>query len=165
MLTTAHLRAMRAADAAVLRFNIAKGQGVLELLRHVDRTDGFGADTLRVSVDAPAVITNYGTHRYADDPPDSTLAQAVAGSWVVQTLSVSPVWATLVALMRPGDLLEQIWQIDNRNTLLTRVRLTKHDLAVRIQRPRRSGSRRLLTVRLDSVVVDPYSTADPVRRS
>ena len=160
MLTTAHLRAMRAADAAVLRFNVAENHGVLEVLRYLEP----GADALRVSVDAPAAITNYGTHRYSDDPPDSTLERAVAGSWVLQTLSVLPTWATLVALMRAGDLLEQIWQIDNRNALLTRARLTKHDLALRIRRPRPKGSPWLMTVRLDSVVVNPYGTADPVSR-
>jgi hypothetical protein len=165
LLTTTHIRAMRAADTAVLRFNVAENQGLLELQKDVARQDGFGAETLRVRVDAPAVLTNYGKHAYPDDPPDSPLERAIAGNWVLQTLSVSPVWATLVALLRAGDRLEQIWWVDNRNALLTGARLTKHDLALRVQRSRKKGSPRLLTVRLDSVVVNPYGTADPVTRA
>ena len=163
MLTRNDIKAMRAADAAVLRFDLAEETGSLSLEKRRERGDGFGEDTRRVHIQARAEVTQYGAHSYPDDPSDSALAPANAGVWGLQTSGAS--WQTFVLLVRAGDTLTQRWTIDNRNSLLKRARLTTHQLSLIIERPARKGSTRRLTLQLACAVTDPYGTADLVTRA
>jgi hypothetical protein len=163
MLTRTNINAIRAADAAVLRFDLAEESGSLSLEKHLKRPDGFGENTRRVHIEARAQVTQYGAHTYPDDPANSTLAPPNAGVWGLQTSG--PTWQTLALLVRAGDTLTQRWTIDNRNSLLKRARLTAHQVALIIERPVRNSSTRRLTFQLASVVTNPFSTADLVTRA
>jgi hypothetical protein len=163
MLTSANIKAMRAADAVLLRFS-PENPGTLELQKKRERIDGFGEEVARVEIDARAILTNYGNHPNPEDEDNGRLAPAVSGRWCLTSTDFAPDWATIAALARPNDRIVQIWQIDNRSLLLMRARLTLHNVALRIERPTKHGPDKLLFFNLAASVMDPYSTADLVTR-
>lgn len=165
-LTKDEIKAFRNADSAVFRWEAIPGgtKGTIDLGKEVERGDGYGRDTLRVQIDAPAGVQNYGGSTFSDDPEGSRLDPAVRGDWVLLSLSVSRDWATIGAFLKPGDVLTQVWTVDNRNTLLKRARLTRHDLALTVTRAPEGRPAKRFVFNVASAVLDPYNLADHVRR-
>jgi hypothetical protein len=162
LLTPANIKAMRAADEVVLRFD-PENPGSVELQKERERPDGFGEDVARVHIDARAIVTNYGNHPDADDPDAGRLQPAIGGTWVLTSAQVSPAWATIAALARADDEVSQIWLIDNRNSLLHRAQLTLHSVALRLERPTKRGTK-FMHFNLASCVRSPHGLADMVTR-
>ena len=157
-LTRDQVKAMRAADTAVLRFTTTEPDAnVLELVKEVERPDGFGRETLRVQIPARAIVQNYGGGA-CGIAADRPLAAAIQGDWVLLSLSVRPEWQTLAHFVRAGDTLEQEWVIDNRSESLAQAHVTMHEIKLRVLRP--VGNDPNPRVRVFSFLLDAHAEPD-----
>lgn len=152
-LTREQVKAMRAADGAVLRFNRTQEDQADEIVlsKDVERSDGFGRETLQVRIAARALVQNYGSGGLASgDEHEYALAPAISGSWYLSSLSVRAEWATFARFVRAGDELVQEWVVDNRNLHIMRAGVTVHELKVRVERPARNGRVEVFGFMLDA---------------
>jgi hypothetical protein len=152
-LTREQIKAMRAADGAVLRFSHDQTVQVDEIVlsKDVERPDGFGRESLRVRIPARAIVQNYGSGGLASgDEREYALAPAISGSWYLGSLSVRAEWATFARFVRAGDELVQEWVVDNRNLHIMRAGVTAHELKVRVERPAKNGRIEVFGFMLDA---------------
>lgn len=169
-LTKDHIKAMRAADAAVCRFALDErgncATASISLSKEVDRSDGFGRETLHVEVPTTAIVTNYGQSSLgSDDSDDWRLQPAIGGDWVLLCVRVRPEWGTFVHTLRAGDELVQRWVVDNRSVNLKRAGVSQHELSIEVRRPASNGRQRLYTYMLDATTSFPGTRySEPVVR-